>query len=199
MLLHSVCVSEQGGNFYLLGVQLLGIVVIIAWTAVTSYAFLKIIDLTMGLRVSEEHERLGADVVMHGLIDTDVCAVAKSFDSRQKSNAAHHEKTVCVDAVAHCCCGCFNDDQLTTSRSSTFRRDSFLRRTFSDVTRRRESRIGTLPSCWSRRPSVDAVNESDGDARPNSSPSSGLSSGNDRRASVRSHGVPATNPDTLYI
>ena len=70
---HSICVFEQGGNFYLLGVQLLGIVVIIAWTAVTSYVFLKIIDLTMGLRVSEEHERLGADVVMHGLIDTDDC------------------------------------------------------------------------------------------------------------------------------
>ena len=62
---------EQNGNFYLLGVQLLGIVIIIAWTAVMSYVFLKLIDLTMGLRVSEEHERLGADVVVHGLFDTD--------------------------------------------------------------------------------------------------------------------------------
>ena len=197
MLQRSGCVFEQGGNFYLLGVQLLGIVVIIAWAAVTSYAFLKIIDLTMGLRVSEEHERLGADVVMHGLIDTDDCAVAKSFHSRRMSSAAHHEKTVCVDTAAHC--RCFNNDELATSRSSTFRRDSFLRRTLSHVTRRRESRFGTLPSYWSRRPGVDTVNESNGDPRPTSSPSSGLATDNDRHASVRSNGVPSTHPDTIYI
>ena len=204
---------EQNGNVYLLGVQLLGIFAIVAWTAVTSYVFLKVIDLTMGLRVSEEHERLGADVVMHGLIDTDDCAVAASFHARRKTSAAHHEKTVWADAVARCGCGCrcSNDNDWTPSRSLTLKRDSFLRRTFGHVTHRRESRIGTVPSYWSTRPSIDAVSvsngsprpnmepvsESDGDPRPNSSPAPGQSSDNDRREPV--NGVPSTTPDIIYI
>ena len=53
----------------MLSIQLLGIVSITTWTIATSYFFLKIIDLTMGLRVSVEHELLGADIVMHGLAE----------------------------------------------------------------------------------------------------------------------------------
>ena len=52
----------------MLSVQLLGIVTVTAWTAATSYLFLKAIDLTVGLRVSVADELLGADYVMHGLI-----------------------------------------------------------------------------------------------------------------------------------
>ncbi|XP_013397764.1 putative ammonium transporter 3 [Lingula anatina] len=52
----------RGGGFYLLGVQTLAAVVIIVWSAVTSFLLLKVL-----LRVTEEEELLGADYVEHGI------------------------------------------------------------------------------------------------------------------------------------
>ena len=56
-----------GGGFELLGTQLIGIVAVIAWTAVTMFTAFKIIDKTIGLRVSEEEEIVGLDSKEHGL------------------------------------------------------------------------------------------------------------------------------------
>ncbi len=47
------------------GVQALAIMVTIIWCAVISYVLLKIIDKTMGLRVSEDEEVAGLDIVLH--------------------------------------------------------------------------------------------------------------------------------------
>jgi len=47
------------------GVQALAIVVTICWSAVFSYIILKIIDLLIGLRVTEEEEVVGLDIVLH--------------------------------------------------------------------------------------------------------------------------------------
>ncbi|KAK3098522.1 hypothetical protein FSP39_020288 [Pinctada imbricata] len=55
----------QGGGFYLLGVQFLGGVVTIVWTAIFTYLMLMIIHKTIGLRMTEEEEELGADYVEH--------------------------------------------------------------------------------------------------------------------------------------
>ncbi|KAK3750845.1 hypothetical protein QZH41_007647 [Actinostola sp. cb2023] len=55
----------KGGNGHLLGVQLLAVVVLAAWSAVTSALILLAIKLTIGLRVTEEEEKLGADQVEH--------------------------------------------------------------------------------------------------------------------------------------
>ena len=57
----------KGGGFYLLGVQGLGCVAIIAWSAMVSFLLLKLVDLTFGLRVKLEDEILGADLVEHGV------------------------------------------------------------------------------------------------------------------------------------
>ena len=56
-----------GGGFELLGTQLIGIVAVLAWTAVTMFIAFKIIDKTIGLRVSEEEEIVGLDSKEHGL------------------------------------------------------------------------------------------------------------------------------------
>ena len=57
-----------GGGFRLLGVQALGIVSSVSWTAVTiSIAFL-LIRITVGLRVSEEEEIGGLELTEHGLV-----------------------------------------------------------------------------------------------------------------------------------
>lgn len=55
----------KGGNGYLLGIQLLAVVSLAAWSAVTSTLILLGIKYTIGLRVTEEEEKLGADQVEH--------------------------------------------------------------------------------------------------------------------------------------
>jgi len=47
------------------GVQALAIAVTAAWSAVFSYVILKIIDMLIGLRVSEDEEVEGLDIVLH--------------------------------------------------------------------------------------------------------------------------------------
>ncbi len=56
-----------GGGVNLLIVQIIGIVAIIAWTAVTMAITFAIIKKLHGLRVSEEEEVLGLDSTEHGL------------------------------------------------------------------------------------------------------------------------------------
>ena len=55
------------GSATLLGVQTLGILAILAWTAVTMTITFLIIKKTIGLRVSEEEEIKGLDKTEHGL------------------------------------------------------------------------------------------------------------------------------------
>lgn len=56
-----------GGGFELLGKQLLGILAVCGWTAVTITITFLIIKAIFGLRVSEEEEIVGLDVCEHGL------------------------------------------------------------------------------------------------------------------------------------
>ena len=56
-----------GGGFKLLGLQLLGVLSVAAWTAVTITITFLIIKVTVGLRVTEEEEIVGLDPTEHGL------------------------------------------------------------------------------------------------------------------------------------
>ncbi|MBO5031099.1 MAG: ammonium transporter [Lachnospiraceae bacterium] len=56
-----------GGGFKLLGMQLLGMLCVIAWTAVTITITFYVIKKVFGLRVSEEEEIIGLDATEHGL------------------------------------------------------------------------------------------------------------------------------------
>ena len=56
-----------GGGFKLLGLQLLGVLAVAAWTAVTITITFLAIKATNGLRVSEEEEITGLDATEHGL------------------------------------------------------------------------------------------------------------------------------------
>lgn len=56
-----------GGGFHLLGVQLLGLLAIGVWTAVTMFITFYIIKKTVGLRVSAHEEIVGLDKMEHGL------------------------------------------------------------------------------------------------------------------------------------
>ncbi|MCM1132658.1 MAG: ammonium transporter [Ruminococcus flavefaciens] len=59
-----------GGGFELLGKQLLGVVAVAGWTAVTMIIVFQVIKHTIGLRATEQEEILGLDVTEHGLISS---------------------------------------------------------------------------------------------------------------------------------
>ena len=56
--------TDIGGHQ--LAYQILGITVSIAWSGIVSFILLKAIDLTLGLRVSEQDEEEGLDASLHG-------------------------------------------------------------------------------------------------------------------------------------
>jgi Amt family ammonium transporter len=56
-----------GGGIEQLGVQFLGIAAIVAWTAVTAGVLFAVIKFTMGLRVSQDEEIRGMDLLEHGI------------------------------------------------------------------------------------------------------------------------------------
>lgn len=55
-----------GGGFTLLGIQIIGVAAILAFTAVTITLSFLAIRATVGLRVSEQEEIVGLDVEEHG-------------------------------------------------------------------------------------------------------------------------------------
>ena len=56
-----------GGGFKLLGIQLVGVLSVLAWSAVTIVIAFMIIKAIFGLRVTEEEEIVGLDSMEHGL------------------------------------------------------------------------------------------------------------------------------------
>lgn len=59
-----------GGGFGMLGIQTLGVAVVALWVGLSMTAVFKIIDMTIGLRVTPEEEEAGMDVSEHGLVST---------------------------------------------------------------------------------------------------------------------------------
>ncbi|TGC09743.1 ammonium transporter [Methanolobus halotolerans] len=55
------------GGYQLFLIQAVAVVLSIVWAFGVSYVIFKLIDVTIGLRVSEEHEIEGLDVVEHGI------------------------------------------------------------------------------------------------------------------------------------
>ena len=55
------------GQFHLMGVQLLGVIVVVVWGFALSYGAAKLINAAVGLRVDEVEEEEGLDMAMHGI------------------------------------------------------------------------------------------------------------------------------------
>ncbi|MDO9227010.1 MAG: ammonium transporter [Pseudomonadota bacterium] len=66
----SPALGGVGVDNYSMGGQIMtqatGVVITILWSGVVSLVLFKLIDMTIGLRVSEEHEREGLDTASHG-------------------------------------------------------------------------------------------------------------------------------------
>ncbi|MDX1668600.1 MAG: ammonium transporter, partial [Limnobacter sp.] len=69
-IFNSPSLGGQGGEGYAmaaqLGVQAKGVVVTIIWSGVVSIVAYKVVDMVVGLRVSEDNEREGLDITSHG-------------------------------------------------------------------------------------------------------------------------------------
>lgn len=64
--------SESAGLFYgygfgQLAIQAVGVLAVAAWVGITAYIVFKVVDLTIGLRVSEKEELMGLDIEEHGM------------------------------------------------------------------------------------------------------------------------------------
>ncbi|CAH2805383.1 MAG: Ammonium transporter [uncultured Paraburkholderia sp.] len=59
-------VKDIGGFDGSLVLQAKGVVTTLVYSGVVSFVLLKIIDMVMGIRVTEEQEREGLDVSLHG-------------------------------------------------------------------------------------------------------------------------------------
>lgn len=57
----------KGGSWKFLGVQILAILCCSAWAAITTFLLLYVIDKTIGIRMSEEEEEVGADYYVHDI------------------------------------------------------------------------------------------------------------------------------------
>ncbi|MGN0108715.1 MAG: ammonium transporter, partial [Bifidobacterium sp.] len=79
----------------LLGVELLGVVAVAAWTTVTMIIIFWVIKHTVGLRVSAKEELSGLDLPEHGLVaayaDFEPSVLTKSEDSYEARVAREAE------------------------------------------------------------------------------------------------------------
>lgn len=57
----------HGGGWHLLGIQAVGILVVSLWAFSSTYVIFKVLNKTMGIRVSVEEELEGMDVSEHGM------------------------------------------------------------------------------------------------------------------------------------
>ena len=89
------------GSFRLLGVQVLGILAILAWTTVTMIATFLILKKTVGLRASAEEEIRGLDISEHGLPSAyaDFVPAVESLDYGFEGAVAVTGETPVAEAV----------------------------------------------------------------------------------------------------
>ena len=84
----------------MLGIECLAIVSIATWSACTSFVFLKVIDLTMGLRLTSEEEELGSDYVEHGIRSTrQLVNVEELHDFQRRRNSFNESRSFSGDGL----------------------------------------------------------------------------------------------------
>ena len=59
----------KGGSWRFLGVQVLAIIAVASWAAITTFLELLLVDKLVGMRMTLQEELLGADIVEHGIIE----------------------------------------------------------------------------------------------------------------------------------
>ena len=76
----------KGGPWRFLGVQLLTVVAVSAWAALTTFLELLLVNLVLGLRMSKEDELMGADKVEHGIDEHDPTSTQPNYGVNATQN-----------------------------------------------------------------------------------------------------------------
>ena len=77
----------KGGPWRFLGVQMLMVVAVGAWAAVSTFLELLLVDKVFGLRMSIEDEIMGADKVEHGIVEHEL-VIPSNDDGHQQISPA---------------------------------------------------------------------------------------------------------------
>ena len=78
----------KGGPWRFLGVQMLMVVAVSAWSAVTTFVELLFVDKLLGLRMTLEDELLGADKVEHGIEDHEPSLQSSYYSANENGQEA---------------------------------------------------------------------------------------------------------------
>ena len=92
---HGVLAGVFYGGSELIGLQLLGMVSVMAWTAITITITFLIIKATLGLRVSRHEEVVGLDIEEHG-IESSYSGFVMAVDTEAETETVSQEKAVPV-------------------------------------------------------------------------------------------------------
>ena len=84
--------THNGGHQ--LGIQIYACVVVALWSGFMSYLILKVLDMTIGLRISADSEELGLDDSLHG---EKVVQATLDDSSRPSANSSHHHVPISTD------------------------------------------------------------------------------------------------------
>ena len=76
----------KGGPWKFLGVQLLTVVAVSAWAALTTFLELLLVNQLLGLRMSAEDELMGADKVEHGIDEHDPNSTQRNYGVNSREN-----------------------------------------------------------------------------------------------------------------
>lgn len=88
-----------GGGLRFFGVQLLGVVTVAAWVAVTMKLLFHILKKTIGLRVSPQEEIAGLDIEEHGLVSAYADFMTNHSAAELESGVAVENPAAVEDAV----------------------------------------------------------------------------------------------------
>jgi len=89
--------TKNGGHQ--LGIQIYAIVVVAGWSAFMSFVILKILDLTIGLRVSDEEEHEGLDGSLHGEKLTNTGYAEAPVNAPEKESSGSAPVAIHIDAA----------------------------------------------------------------------------------------------------
>jgi Amt family ammonium transporter len=84
-------------GLHVLGVQALGVAAAIAWAVAVSFVLLKVVDVTVGLRVAKDEEREGLDSVLHGESGYEMGQISTGHAA---SGDSHAEREVAEEPAA---------------------------------------------------------------------------------------------------
>ena len=132
----------KGGPWRFLGVQLLTVVAVSAWAALTTFLELLLVNLLLGLRMSEEDELIGADKVEHGIDEHDPNSTQHNGVNATQNGQEDASKSVEINLT-----GLEASEIDGTSRKIIHPRRRLLRPKWRKKVSFRSPRNGSLNNC----------------------------------------------------